>query len=141
MTTELIWIAVPLAGFCLGLLPKPRTAFILVGTCAVVAAAYALSWFGEDAQGVLFGFILFGGGWAAILLFLGAMLGSVARNYALMGKGRYTLLICALVFGAAAVFALNSMRQDRVLPDTQGGNTEWVMDSGTFGDAEMRRAT
>jgi hypothetical protein len=126
MTRDLIWMAVPLAGFCLGLLPKPRTAFILLAVCAVAATAYALSWYGGDAQGILFGVVLLGGGWAAILLFLGAMLGSVARHYALMGKGRYTLLICALVFGAAALFALNSLRRERAAPDGPGG-TQWVM--------------
>jgi peptidoglycan/LPS O-acetylase OafA/YrhL len=127
MTKELIWIAVPLAGFCLGLLPKPRIAFLLLGICAVVAAAYALSWYGGDAQGVLFGVILLGGGWAAVLLGLGAMLGSVARNYARMGKGRYTLLICALVFGAAALFALNSIRREHAAPDGPGEGTQWVL--------------
>jgi hypothetical protein len=127
MTRDLIWIAVPLAGFCLGLLPKPRTAFLLLGICAVVAAAYALSRYGGDAQGVLFGIVLLGGGWAAVLLFLGAMVGSVARHYALMGKGRYTLLICALVFGAAALLALNSLRRERMLPDNPRGGTQWVL--------------
>jgi len=127
MTRDFIWIAVPLAGFCLGLLPRPRTAFILLGLCAVVAAAYALSRYGGDAQGILFGVVLLGGGWAAILLFLGAMLGSVARRYALMGKGRYTLLICALVFGAAALFALNSLRRERAAPDGPGGGAQWVL--------------
>jgi hypothetical protein len=78
MTKDLIWIAVPLTGFCLGLLPRPRSAFILLGICALVAAAYALSRYGGEGQGVLYGVILLGGGWAAILLFLGAMLGSVA---------------------------------------------------------------
>jgi hypothetical protein len=127
MTKDLIWIAVPLTGFCLGLLPRPRTAFILLGICAVVAAVYVLSRYGGDAQGVLFGVALLGGGWAAILLFLGAMLGSVARNYALMGKGRYTLLICALVFGAAALFALNSIRRQHAAPEGPGGGTQWVL--------------
>jgi hypothetical protein len=127
MTKDLIWIAVPLAGFCLGLLPKPRAAFVILGICAVAAAAYALSWQGGDAQGILFGFILLGGGWAAVLLFLGAMLGSVARNYALMGKGRYTLLICALVFGAAALLALNSLRREKAVPDSPGARTQWVL--------------
>jgi hypothetical protein len=127
MTRDFIWIAVPLAGFCLGLLPKPRTAFILLGICLVVAAAYALSRYGGDVQGVVLGVILLGGGWAAILLFLGAMLGSVARRYALMGKARYTLLICALVFGAAVLFALNSIRRERAAPDGPGGGTQWVL--------------
>jgi hypothetical protein len=127
MTKDLIWIAVPLAGFCLGLLPKPRAPFVILGICAVAAPAYALSWQGGDAQGILFGFILLGGGWAAVLLFLGAMLGSVARNYALMGKGRYTLLICALVFGAAALLALNSLRREKAVPDSPGTGTQWVL--------------
>jgi len=127
MTREFLWIAVPLAGFCLGLLPKPRTAFLVLGICAVAAVAYALSWYGGDAQGVLFGVVLLGGGWAAVLLLLGAMLGSVARHYALMGKGRYTLLICALVFGAAALFVLNSIRREHSVPDSPGSGTQWVM--------------
>jgi hypothetical protein len=127
MTKDLIWIAVPLTGFCLGLLPRPRSAFILLGICALVAAAYALSRYGGDGQGVLFGVILLGGGWAAILLFLGAMLGSVARRYALMGKGRYTLLICALVFGAAALLALKSLRREHAAPEGPDGGTQWVL--------------
>ena len=127
MTKDLIWIAVPLAGFCLGLLPKPRGAFVILGICVVALAAYALSWQGGDTLGILFGFILLGGGWAAVLLFLGAMLGSVARNYALMGKGRYTLLICALVFGAAALLALNSLRREQAAPDNPGRGTTWVL--------------
>jgi hypothetical protein len=138
MTRDLIWIAVPLAGFCLGLLPRPRTAFVLLGICAVVAAAYALSRYGGDAAGVLFGVILLGGGWAVIMLFLGAMLGSVARRYALMGKGRYTLLICALVFGAAALFALNSLKRQNALPDGPAG-TQWVL-RGPL-NSEMPRTT
>jgi hypothetical protein len=125
MSRDLLWIAVPLTGFCLGLLPRPRAAFIVLGLCAVLAAAYALSWFGGPAQPVLFGVILLGGGWAAVLLFLGAMLGSVARNFALMGKRRYTLLICALVFGAAALFAVGSLRQDHA-PDGPAGPAQWV---------------
>jgi hypothetical protein len=127
MTKDLIWIAVPLTGFCLGLLPRPRTAFLLLGICAVLAAAYALSRYGGEGQGVLFGVILLGGGWAAILLFLGAMLGSVARRYALMGKGRYTLLICALVFGAAALLALKSLRREHAAPEGPEGGTQWVL--------------
>lgn len=127
MTKDLIWIAVPLAGFCLGLLPKPRAAFVILGICVVAVAAYALSWQAGDAQGILFGFILLGGGWAAVLLFLGAMLGSVARNYAMMGKGRYTLLICALVFGAAALLALNSVRREKAVPDSPGAGRQWVL--------------
>jgi hypothetical protein len=139
MTRDLIWIAVPLAGFCLGLLPKPRTAFLLLGLCAVVAAAYALSWYGGDAQGIVFGVVLLGGGWAAVLLFLGAMVGSVARHYALMGKGRYTLLICALVFGAAALLALNSLRRERTFPDSPRGGTQWVLRGAL--KSEMWRTT
>jgi hypothetical protein len=100
---------------------------MLLGIGAVVAAAYALSGYGGDAEGVLFGVILLGGGWAAILLFLGAMLGSVARRYALMGKGRYTLLICAFVFGAAALFALKSLRREHAAPEGPDGGTQWVL--------------
>jgi hypothetical protein len=80
MTSDLLWIAVPLTGFCLGLLPRPRAAFVLLGLCVVLAAAYGLSWFGGAAQPMLFGVILLGGGWAAVLFLLGAMLGSVARK-------------------------------------------------------------
>jgi hypothetical protein len=139
MTKDLIWIAVPLAGFCLGLLPKPRTAFIVLGICVLVAAAYALSRYGGDGAGILFGVVLLGGTWALILLLLGAMLGSVARNYALMGKGRYTLLICALVFGAAALLALSSLRRERAAPPGPGGGTQWVM-RGVF-DSELGQTT
>jgi len=127
MTKDLIWIAVPLVGFVLGLLPKPRTAFILLGIGVLVAAAYGLSWYGGDGAGILFGVALLGGGWALILLLLGAMRGSLARNYALMGKGRFTLLICALVFGAAALLALNSLRRERAAPPGPDGGTQWVM--------------
>ena len=134
MTKDLIWIAVPLAGFCLGLLPKPRGAFVILGICAVALAAYALSWQGGDTLG-----ILLGGGWAAVLLFLGAMLGSVARNYALMGKGRYALLICALVFGAAALLALNSLRREQAAPDSPGAGTQWVLRGPQ--NAELWRTT
>jgi hypothetical protein len=126
MTKTLIWITFPLIGFFLALLPKPKVVFIIMGICAVGAAAYILTTRHSDEQGIWFGVVIIGGPMAAGLVCAGALVGLWSRNLAIEGKKHYALLIVTIIVGSAVFIVFESQQQEKALIDEKRLAAEFV---------------
>ncbi|MBM6579561.1 hypothetical protein ILT44_05150 [Microvirga sp. BT689] len=129
MLKDLIWISLLVIGFCLGLLPRPKIVFTIVTVCAVSAAAYILSGYQGEQQGVLFGAVMIGGPLAAGLVTVGALVGSWGRKYAANGKARSALLIAAIIFSSAAFLVFKSVQHYQAMIDQERLALEFVKQS------------
>lgn len=126
MTVAAFWIALPVIGFFLALLPKPKTAFTLLAVVALGLVAYMGSRFEGEQRGVLLMVVGIGGPWAAGLVGFGALLGSLTSKLATAGKRRYVLLISAVAVGTAAFAMVNSTRQAQSMAEEKQLAVEYV---------------
>jgi hypothetical protein len=141
MTKNLVWIALPVIGFCLALFPRPKIVFSVFGVGILGAIIYVVSNFQGEQRGVLLMAVAIGGPWAVGLLAIGALVGAWSRKYATTGKLRYTAVIATIVFGSAAVLifksdqnehneieqkqlALDFVKQNQEIMRQVGGNAE-----------------